>query len=78
MELLSLQVSAFFGVGQWRYRPTFTDVDGDGLIELRLRLEHDPVDELMPTDLSGLPRHEVLEYRYDPRESRYVVNYQTE
>ena len=72
-ELLSVEVSGFFGVDTWNYKRVFVDVNGDGETDLRLIREHDPVRPESVDDPSQIPVFAVKEYVYDRKSGKMVL-----
>lgn len=69
-KLLSVRVSSFCGIScHWEYERQFVDVNGDGIIDLRLILEVDPGKQ---PDHSLIPKEAVREYIYDKQAQKLV------
>ena len=67
-------VFGFFGYGSWSYRTEFTDFNGDGLIDLRLVLEHDRIEDSKANDPSLIPRVKMVEYIFNRRINSFELS----
>ncbi|MBI3403869.1 MAG: hypothetical protein HY046_00225 [Acidobacteria bacterium] len=72
-QLLSIEVSGFFGMGQWWYRREYVDVNGDGITDLRLVLSHDPISASAQNDPTLIPRTKELDFVFDKTSGKLVV-----
>jgi len=74
-SLLTAPVSGWFsgarefGIGHWEYRLTFEDLDGDGIDEIDLLLEHDPV--ARGRVARGLPEISRFRHAWNRRRRRF-------
>ena len=71
--ILRTPISSYFGVDRWWYQPTFTDVNGDGVIDLQLTLHHDPYQGHSSDVPSLIPKIKVKEFVYDKTKGRMVL-----
>lgn len=60
--VLTLPVSGSFGYGTGFYRQEFVDLNGDGDLDLRLVLEHTPIEESTANNPALPPRTRLAEY----------------
>lgn len=70
--LLSVPVSGNFGTREWWYRREFVDVNGDGVTDLRMTLEHDPSEDSPVDNTKLIPKTRLMEFVFDRKKSRIV------
>jgi hypothetical protein len=72
-KILSTPVSDYFGVDRWWYEPIFADVNGDGVTDLALRLQHDDYRGHSVDIPSMIPKIKLKEFVYDKARGRMVL-----
>lgn len=71
--ILRTPISSYFGVDQWWYKPEFTDVNGDGIIDLKLTLDHDPYQGYSVDVPSQIPKTKLKKFVYDRAKGRMLL-----
>ena len=71
-SLLQVPLSGHFGMDQWWYRREFKDINGDGILDLRLVLEHDTPLPGSTDAVEDIPKTKLREFVFDANNGRMV------